>query len=64
MKVNSEVRYASHPADAKHYDTKQLRENYLIENVFTADQINIVYTMQDDCRRCNACGRSPGTQAY
>ena len=47
MKVNSEVRYASHPADAKHYDTKQLRENYLIENVFTADQINIVYTMHD-----------------
>ena len=37
MKVNSEVRYASHPADAKHYDTKQLRENYLIENVFTSD---------------------------
>ena len=47
MKVNSEVRYASHPSDAKHYDTKQLRENYLIENVFTSDEINIVYTMHD-----------------
>ena len=47
MKVNSEVRYASHPNDAKHYDTAQLRKNYLMETVFTADEINIVYTMHD-----------------
>ena len=38
MKTNSEVRYASHPQDAKHYDTRQLREHYLIETVFTADE--------------------------
>lgn len=47
MKTNSEVRYASHPQDAKHYDTAQLREHYLIENVFTADEVNVVYTMHD-----------------
>ena len=47
MKVNSEVRYASHPNDAKHYDTAQLRQNYLMETVFTADEINMVYTMHD-----------------
>ena len=47
MKVNSEVRYASHPNDAKHYDTAQLRANYLMETVFTADEINMVYTMHD-----------------
>ena len=47
MKTNSEVRYASHPNDAKHYDTAQLRENYLIEKVFTPDQVNMVYTMHD-----------------
>ena len=47
MKVNSEVRYASHPEDAKHYDTAQLRKNYLIENVFTADELNVVYSMHD-----------------
>ncbi len=47
MKLNSEVRYASHPADAKHYDTKQIREHFLVEKVFAADEINIVYTMID-----------------
>ena len=47
MKVNSEVRYASHPEDAKRYDTAQLRKNYLIENVFTADELNVVYSMHD-----------------
>lgn len=47
MKVNSEVRYASHPNDAKHYDTAQLRSNYLMETVFSADEINMVYTMHD-----------------
>lgn len=47
MKINSEVRYASHPEDVKRYDTRQLREHYLIEKVFSADEINIVYTMHD-----------------
>ena len=47
MKLNSEVRYASHPQDAKHYDTRQLREHYLVEKVFAADEINMVYTMHD-----------------
>ena len=47
MKVNSEVRYASHPEDAKRYDTAQLRKNYLIETVFTADELNVVYSMHD-----------------
>lgn len=47
MKTNSEVRFASHPMDAMHYDTCQLREHYLIEKVFSADEVNIVYTMHD-----------------
>ena len=47
MKINSEVRYAAHPQDVKHYDTAQLRKNYLVEKVFSADEINIVYTMHD-----------------
>lgn len=33
--------------DAKHYDTAQLREHYLIEKVFAADEMNVVYTMHD-----------------
>ena len=47
MKMNTEVRYAAHPQDVKHYDTAQLRKNYLIEKVFSADEINAVYTMHD-----------------
>ncbi|MBO5193363.1 MAG: 5-dehydro-4-deoxy-D-glucuronate isomerase [Bacteroidales bacterium] len=47
MKTNSEVRLAAHPRDVKHYDTRELRENYLIEKVFTADEVNMVYTMHD-----------------
>lgn len=47
MKINSDVRYASHPEDAKHYVTSQLREHYLIEKVFSPDEVNVVYTMHD-----------------
>ena len=47
MKMNTEVRYAAHPQDARQYDTKQLREHYLIEKVFAADEVNVVYTMHD-----------------
>jgi len=42
-----DIRYASHPQDAKHYDTRQLREHYLIEKLFTPDEVNLTYTMHD-----------------
>ena len=41
------VRYASHPADAKHYDTKRLRNEYAIEKVFAPGEVNWTYTMFD-----------------
>ena len=47
MKMNSEIRYASSPEEVKRYDTAQLRSNYLIENVFSADEVNLTYTMHD-----------------
>ncbi len=47
MKTNCEVRYASHPEDVKHYDTARIREHYHIPTVFTADQVNMVYSMHD-----------------
>lgn len=47
MKTNYELRYASHPEDAKHYDTKRIRRDFLIENVFTPDEVNMVYSMYD-----------------
>lgn len=45
MKV--ELRYASHPEDAKNYDTGRLRKEFLIENVFIPDGISLVYSMYD-----------------
>ena len=47
MSMKYEIRYASHPADAKSYDTKRLREEYLVERVFVEDEINLVYSMYD-----------------
>ena len=47
MKTNYELRYAAHPEDAKGYDTKRIRHDFLIEKVFAADEVNMVYSMYD-----------------
>ena len=47
MSIKYEIRHASHPADAKGYDTKRIREEYLVERVFVEDEINLVYSMYD-----------------
>ena len=47
MKTNYQVRYAAHPEDAKSYDTKRLRRDFLIERVFAEDEVNMVYSMYD-----------------
>ena len=47
MKTNYELRYASHPEDAKRYDTSRLRKEHLIEQIFSKDEVNMVYTMYD-----------------
>ena len=47
MKTNYEIRYASNPEDAKSYDTARIRRDFLIENVFTANEVNMVYSMYD-----------------
>ena len=47
MKTNYEIRYAAHPQDAKSYDTARLRRDFLFENVFAADEVNMVYSMYD-----------------
>lgn len=45
--MSYQLRYASHPEDAKNYDTTRLRSEFLIETVFSADTINWVYSMYD-----------------
>lgn len=47
MSVHFEERFSSHPADVKNYDTKQLREHFLVEKVMEADRINLVYSHYD-----------------
>ena len=47
MKTNYEIRYAAHPEDAKHYDTSRLRRDFLIEKLFAANEVNMVYSMYD-----------------
>ena len=47
MKTNYEIRYAAHPEDAKHYDTQRIRRDFLIEKVFSPDEVNMVYSMYD-----------------
>lgn len=47
MKTNYELRYAAHPEDAKQYDTKRIRRDFLIEKVFAPNEVNLVYSMYD-----------------
>ncbi len=47
MSTIYEERYATHPNDAKNYDTARLRKEYLIENVMIDNQINLTYSQYD-----------------
>jgi 4-deoxy-L-threo-5-hexosulose-uronate ketol-isomerase len=45
MKI--EIRYASHPDDAAKYDTRRLRQEFLVEKIFFEDEIFMVYSLYD-----------------
>ena len=55
-----QLRHAAHPADAKLYDTQRLRDEFLIENLFEKDSINLVYSEYD---RYMAGGVVPATKS-
>ena len=42
-----EVRQAANAKDVKNYDTKRLREEFHIKNLFTKDNIRMVYSHID-----------------
>lgn len=42
-----EIRYSSHPEDAKKYDTEDIRKHFLIEELFVPGEINMVYSHID-----------------
>ena len=45
--THSEFRYAHHPEDVKRYTTKELREHFLIPELFKDDEVNLTYSMYD-----------------
>jgi 4-deoxy-L-threo-5-hexosulose-uronate ketol-isomerase len=47
MLQHHEVRHASHPEDVKGYDTRRLRDEFLIERLMAPDEVNLVYSMHD-----------------
>ncbi len=55
-----DIRHPVHPEDSKHYITEQLRERYLIEKVFAADEVCLTYSHID---RIVAGGVMPVTRA-
>ncbi|MCM8568408.1 5-dehydro-4-deoxy-D-glucuronate isomerase [Gramella jeungdoensis] len=58
--TNSEFRYAHHPNDVKRYTTEELRDHFLIPELFVKDQISLTYTMYD---RYIAGGAFPVTKS-
>lgn len=47
MSNNYEVRYAASPREVKQMDTQELRDEFLVQNLFKADQISHVYSHYD-----------------
>jgi len=47
MKTMIEERWGTHPGDVKHYDTAQLRKEFLVETVFEPDAVRMTYTHND-----------------
>lgn len=45
--MNYTIRYATHPRDFVSYDTSRIRDEFLVSNIFTPDEINLVYSMYD-----------------
>ena len=42
-----EIRYANHPEDSKKYNTGELRDHYLVEKVFEANEVKLTYSHVD-----------------
>ena len=47
MKTTIEERWGTHPDDVRKYDTRQLRKEFLVEKIFVADEVRMVYTHND-----------------
>ncbi|MCE7011624.1 5-dehydro-4-deoxy-D-glucuronate isomerase [Kibdelosporangium philippinense] len=54
-----DVRYSTNPAEARGYDTAQLRQHYLVEDVFVPGELRLTYSHDD---RVVLGGAVPGTE--
>lgn len=45
--TNLSFRYASNPIDARKYDTQEIRNQFLIDNLFSENEVNLTYSMYD-----------------
>lgn len=45
--VNYDRRRACHPQDVKNYDTAKLRKEFLVENLFVKDEVNLSYSQYE-----------------
>lgn len=45
--VHFSFRYATNPSDVVGYDTQKIREQFLIEKLFTPEDIHLIYSMYD-----------------
>ncbi len=54
-----DVRYSTNPAEARGYDTAQLRRHYLVEDVFVSGELRLTYSHED---RVVLGGAMPGAE--
>lgn len=54
-----EVRFAASPKDAKNYDTRRLREDFLIKSLFIPGTVKMVYSQVDRIITGSACPVKP-----
>lgn len=47
MATNYSIRFATNPTDFRTYDTTRLRSDFLLESLFSNDDINLVYSHYD-----------------
>ena len=45
--MRTELRYAHHPDDYRHYDTARIRKEFLVESIFIPGDICLTYTLYD-----------------
>ncbi|MBN1118970.1 MAG: 5-dehydro-4-deoxy-D-glucuronate isomerase [Bacteroidales bacterium] len=47
MKTNYDRRRACHPEDVKKYDTERLRKEFLVQNLFVKDEVNMSFSQYE-----------------